>query len=123
MKPLLMAELIKLRTTRTFIALTGAAVGTSLLHHDPVGGPDRAGTEHDVLRDVFNSDTSGLFILILAVIGITGEWRHQHDHELAARRARPDPVPRGEDDRVRGRRPRAVGADLDRDRDRRATRS
>ena len=29
-----------------------------------------------MLTDVFTADTSGLFILILAVIGITGEWRH-----------------------------------------------
>jgi hypothetical protein len=34
-------------------------------------------TERDVLRDICNSDTSGLFILILALIGITGEWRHR----------------------------------------------
>ena len=31
MTALLQAELIKLRTTRTFLALTAAAVGTSLL--------------------------------------------------------------------------------------------
>ena len=29
-----------------------------------------------MLTDVFTADTSGLFIIILAVIGITGEWRH-----------------------------------------------
>jgi ABC-2 type transport system permease protein len=72
---LLKTELLKLRTTRTFVALTAAAVFTSLLIvvlvvllSDP--------TEESVLTDVFTSDTSSLFIAILAVIGITGEWRH-----------------------------------------------
>ena len=73
---LLRAELIKLRTTRTFIALTGAAVGTSVLITVLVGVDHRADRATRCSRDVFTSDTSGLFILILAVIGITGEWRH-----------------------------------------------
>ena len=30
-----------------------------------------------MLVDVFTSDTSSLFILILAIVGITGEWRHR----------------------------------------------
>jgi ABC-2 type transport system permease protein len=76
-KPLLTAELVKLRTTRTFVALTAAAVVTSLLITILVGALTDPETENDVLRDVFNSDTSGLFILILALIGITGEWRHR----------------------------------------------
>jgi ABC-2 type transport system permease protein len=76
-KALLTAELIKLRTTRTFVALTAAAVVTSLLITILVGALTDPETERDVLRDVFNSDTSALFILILAVIGITGEWRHR----------------------------------------------
>ncbi|MEK6328309.1 MAG: hypothetical protein AABM66_12425, partial [Actinomycetota bacterium] len=29
------------------------------------------------LTDVFTSDTSSLFILILAIVGISGEWRHR----------------------------------------------
>jgi ABC-2 type transport system permease protein len=76
MSALLQAELIKLRTTRTFFALAGVAVGTSLLLvvlvsllTDP--------TKDSVLVDVFLSDTSGLFILVLAVVGISGEWRHR----------------------------------------------
>ena len=77
MRALLQAELVKLRTTRTFIALTGAAVVTSLLITILVGTLTDPETERDVLRDIFNADTSGLFILILAVIGITGEWRHR----------------------------------------------
>jgi ABC-2 type transport system permease protein len=76
-KALLRTELLKLRTTRTFLALTGAAVATSLLLTILIGALSDPETENDVLRDVFNSDTSGLFILILAMIGITGEWRHR----------------------------------------------
>jgi ABC-2 type transport system permease protein len=73
---LLNAELLKLRTTRTFVALTAVAVGVSLvivvlvtLITEP--------TEESVLTDVFTADLSSLFILVLAVIGITGEWRHR----------------------------------------------
>lgn len=76
MSRLLRAELIKLRTTRTFWALAGVATGLSLLItvlvarlSDPTPG--------SVLQDVFTSDTSSLFISILGVVGITGEWRHR----------------------------------------------
>lgn len=31
----------------------------------------------DVLTDVFANDVSGPFILVLAIVGITGEWRHR----------------------------------------------
>lgn len=70
------AELIKLRTTRTFYALAGVAIGLSMLitiviawRTDPAPG--------DVLTEVFTNDTSSLFIMILAIVGITGEWRHR----------------------------------------------
>ncbi len=76
MTALLQAELIKLRTTRTFLALTAAAVGTSLLITVLVALLTEP-TKDEVLTDVFTSDTSSLFITILAVIGITGEWRHK----------------------------------------------
>ncbi len=76
MKPLLRAELIKLRTTRTFVALAAVAVATSVvivclitLLSEP--------SEEDVLVDVFTTDTTSLFITILAIVGITGEWRHR----------------------------------------------
>jgi ABC-2 type transport system permease protein len=76
MRPLLHAELIKLRTTRTFVALTCAAVGISVLLTGLVAALTEP-TQNSVLVDVFQSDTSGLFILILAIVGISGEWRHR----------------------------------------------
>jgi hypothetical protein len=76
MTRLLAAELIKLRTTRTFIALAAATVLTSMLITGLVSLFDEP-TESSVLSDVFTSDTSSLFIAILAIVGITGEWRHR----------------------------------------------
>ena len=76
MKRLLEAELIKLRTTRTFAALAGVAIGISLLITVLVSILSEP-SEDEVLTDVFASDASGLFILLLAVVGITGEWRHR----------------------------------------------
>jgi ABC-2 type transport system permease protein len=76
MTPLLHAELLKLRTTRTFVALMSTAVGTSLLIVTLISlltRPERA----TVLTDVFTADTSTLFITVLALVGITGEWRHR----------------------------------------------
>lgn len=76
MKELLHAELIKLRTTRTFWALAGVTlflavviVTLSAILTDP--------TEESVIDDVFLSDPTGLFILILGIVGISGEWRHR----------------------------------------------
>lgn len=76
MTTLLRAELLKLRTTRTFAALAGAAIGTSLLLATLVSlltEPER----ESVLIDVFASDTSAVFIVVLAIVGISGEWRHR----------------------------------------------
>jgi ABC-2 type transport system permease protein len=75
MKPLLRAELIKLSTTRTFVGLSAVAVGISLLITVLVAVLTEP-TEENVLYDVFASDTSSLFILVLAIVGIGGEWRH-----------------------------------------------
>jgi ABC-2 type transport system permease protein len=72
----LQAELLKLRTTRTFVALTSVAVGISLVIVVLVTTLSEP-TEETVLTDVFTADLSSLFILVLAVIGITGEWRHR----------------------------------------------
>jgi ABC-2 type transport system permease protein len=76
MSALLRAELLKLRTTRTFAALTGCAVAISLVVVVLITLLDEP-TEESVLTDVFTSDFSSLFIIVLAVIGITGEWRHR----------------------------------------------
>jgi ABC-2 type transport system permease protein len=76
MKPLLRAELIKLRTTRTFAGLAGAAIAISLIITLLVALLTEP-TEDSVLVDVFTTDLSSLFIFILAVIGIAGEWRHR----------------------------------------------
>lgn len=76
MTVLLRAELLKLRTTRTFAALVGTALALSLL---VVGLTTALGdnfTERDV-RDLFTTDFSSLFILLLGVIGMAGEWRHR----------------------------------------------
>jgi ABC-2 type transport system permease protein len=73
---LLHAELIKLRTTRTFVALAATAVGISLLLAALVSSLTEP-TEESVLIDVFASDASSFFILVLAVVGISGEWRHR----------------------------------------------
>jgi ABC-2 type transport system permease protein len=76
MTKLLRAEVIKLRTTRTFIALAGVAVGLALLLTalTAILGED---SKEDVLASVFANDTSSFFILVLAVVGISGEWRHR----------------------------------------------
>jgi ABC-2 type transport system permease protein len=76
MTALLQAELIKLRTTRTFLALTGVALATSLLIVTLVTLLEES-TQEEVLADVFTADTSVLFIVMLAIVGITGEWRHR----------------------------------------------
>lgn len=76
MRNLLAAELIKVRTTRTFFALAGVAIATSLLLAVLVASLTEP-TQDSVLSDVFASDTSSIFILVLAIVGITGEWRHR----------------------------------------------
>jgi ABC-2 type transport system permease protein len=76
MTGLLHAELLKLRTTRTFAALAGAALALSLIVIILTATLDNGLTEGD-LRLLFGGDFTGLFILLLGAIGITGEWRHR----------------------------------------------
>jgi ABC-type transport system involved in multi-copper enzyme maturation permease subunit len=76
MSRMLEAELLKLRTTRTFIALTAAALGLSVLFVVLQGLIDDQFDEES-LREMFNSDFTGLFILLLGAIGMAGEWRHK----------------------------------------------
>jgi len=73
---LLQAELLKLRTTRTFAALVGSALALSLL----VVGLSVAlgsGFSHADVRALLTSDFTGLFILLLGIVGMAGEWRHR----------------------------------------------
>ena len=73
----LQAELLKLRTTRTFFALVGYAMALSLLFTILFTSLAENVTEQDV-RDLYGSiDATGLFILLLGVIGMAGEWRHR----------------------------------------------
>ena len=76
MTALLRAELIKLRTTRTFAALVAAALGLSLLLVVLTAVLTDNFTEGEV-RELFTFDFTSLFILLLGVIGMTGEWRHR----------------------------------------------
>jgi ABC-2 type transport system permease protein len=73
----LRAELIKLRTTRTFVALVGAALGLSLLVAVLIAALSKRITAEDARSIVGGTDTSALFILLLGAIGIAGEWRHR----------------------------------------------
>jgi len=73
---LLRAELLKLRTTRSFAALVAAALGLSLLVVVLAAALAKNATEDDV-HDLFTSDFSGLFIVLLGVTGMAGEWRHR----------------------------------------------
>ncbi len=76
MKALLRAELIKLRTTRTFVVLTAAALAISLLVVVLTTMLQDEWTADDA-RDLFTADFTGLFILLLGVMGMAGEWRHR----------------------------------------------
>ena len=76
MSALLRAELLKLRTTRTFFALMGVALALSLLVVVLTTTLSSDFTEEDV-RSVLTSDFTGLFILLLGIVGMAGEWRHR----------------------------------------------
>jgi ABC-2 type transport system permease protein len=73
---LLRAELLKLRTTRTFVAVVAAALGLSLLVVVLAAALAKNASKDDV-HDLFTSDFSGLFIVLLGVTGMAGEWRHK----------------------------------------------
>jgi len=77
MTALLRAELLKLRTTRTFAALAGAALALSLLAVTLAASTQNYAQHPGDLQTLFTSDLTGAFILLLGAIGMTGEWRHR----------------------------------------------
>jgi len=76
MKTLLQAELLKLRTTRTFAALVGAALAMSLVLL-VLSGLLSDFEDEDSVRRLFAGDFTGIFILLLGAMGMAGEWRHR----------------------------------------------
>jgi ABC-2 type transport system permease protein len=75
-KPLLTAELLKLRTTRTFVTLVSVTLVLSLVVVGLTAILADDFTE-DSVRELFTFDFSSLFILLLGVTGMAGEWRHR----------------------------------------------
>jgi ABC-2 type transport system permease protein len=76
MRPLLRAELLKLRTTRTFVTLVSVTLVLSLIVVGLTAILADDFTE-DSVRELFTFDFSSLFILLLGVTGMAGEWRHR----------------------------------------------
>ncbi len=76
MSALLQAELLKLRTTRTFFALIGAGLALSLIVLVLTTTLADNFTEQDV-RTAFAGDFTSIFILLLGAMGMAGEWRHR----------------------------------------------
>ena len=76
MSALLQAELLKLRTTRTFVALVGSALALTLVFAVLSGLLSDFENEDDA-RLLFVGDFTGLFIVLLGAMGMAGEWRHK----------------------------------------------
>jgi ABC-2 type transport system permease protein len=73
MSALLHAELLKLRTTRTFAAIVGTAAALSLVL---VALGSILGAEKDP-HALFTNNSITYVIVLLGAIGMTGEWRHR----------------------------------------------
>jgi ABC-2 type transport system permease protein len=73
MTALLHAELLKLRTTRTFAAIVGTAGALSLIL---VALGAILGAEKDP-HALFTNTSITYIIVLLGAIGMTGEWRHR----------------------------------------------
>ena len=76
MTALLRAELLKLRTTRTFAVLVAEALATTLLLVGLNAASQKVGHDHD-LRRILAADAAGWLALLLAAVVTTGEWRHR----------------------------------------------
>jgi ABC-2 type transport system permease protein len=71
------SELLKLRTTRTFYGLAGAALALVMLAVVlPLALNDDFTTEDDVRSVLSTAGASGLMMLILGVVASAGEYRH-----------------------------------------------
>ena len=73
MTALLQAELLKLRTTRTFAAIVGSGAVLSVLLVALGAG---LGEETDP-HALFTNTAVTYFIVLLGAVGMTGEWRHR----------------------------------------------
>jgi ABC-2 type transport system permease protein len=73
MSALLHAELLKLRTTRTFAAVVGTAAVLSVVL---VALGASLGVEKDP-HALFTNSSITYIIVLLGAIGMTGEWRHR----------------------------------------------
>jgi ABC-2 type transport system permease protein len=76
MNALLRAELLKLRTTRTFVTLVGVTLVLSLTVTILLATLQDNLSQSDV-KELFYADFTGLFIALLGVMGMAGEWRHR----------------------------------------------
>jgi ABC-2 type transport system permease protein len=75
--PLIEAELLKIRTTRTFWGMTLAAIGLVLLLVVlTLSLDDQFGSETDVRSLLSTAGLSGLMTLVLGVVVGAGEYRH-----------------------------------------------
>ncbi|MDX6688532.1 MAG: type transport system permease protein [Baekduia sp.] len=68
---------LKLRPTQTFMTLSGWAAGTSLLLLVLDTTTFFTRFDETIVRDLFTSEITGLFILVCGVIAMTSEWRHR----------------------------------------------
>jgi len=73
MNTLLKAEVLKLRTTRTFAVVVGVSAVFSML----LAVLGAAVEKHVSAHDLFTNNSITYVIVLLGAIGMTGEWRHR----------------------------------------------